>query len=212
MNSARPVADSRYGCCQRAAATLQTGRYIPPRKRTRGNSSRFCGWATERHGKFLVKTPRSAARQFKELRAARRPPHFERRTSRLACPDSSGASRPGFSYRGTTCRGSCQAPGHSWQCQSQRAGRRQRATRRAYRLRVRPSADPQCPAPVRQGAARRRTEPDGLGAGFNHHRPLCVVVSVGLVSPSRGRGEIAHIARSAQRCSHLHPDQRWHAQ
>src|SRR6266849_1934804 len=92
--------------------------------------------------------------------------------------------------------------GHSRSRLAQHAGQRQLGTGLAHLRRLRALADP----PSTSALSRRRFQSgvraDCLRARFHHHRPLPLVVSLGLLSQTKGGRETAYLARPAGQHSH----------
>ena len=111
--------------------------------------------------------------------------HLPRKPSRhrnvLTCPGSQTLSRwhSGHSL-----------PEHPCRCQ--------REKRLAYLCRLRPSFDPHRQDSVCQGRLWRLPGADGLRIRFHHHRSLSFAVSLGKISQTQGRRQVAHTDRPAR--------------
>src|SRR5712692_69192 len=108
-------------------------------------------------------------------------------------------SREPARYRSLSARESNQAlsPGHSRSRLAQHAGPRQLGARLAHLRRLRATADQAGARALPQRRLRLGLAANCLRARCDHHRSVPVVVSLGLLSQTQGRGQATYPARSA---------------
>src|SRR6266576_553363 len=92
---------------------------------------------------------------------------------------------------------------------AQHPGQRQRNSRLAHLLRLRPELDRNGPKALCQRTLWGRSERYRLRSGRHHHRSVPVGVSVGAVSLDQGGHPAAHAAGLEGQYSFLHSHQRW---
>ena len=94
---------------------------------------------------------------------------------------------------------------HTWEGFTQHVGQRKRVSRLENLCRLRTGSDKQGASTLCQRKFRHATGPGGLRVGFNHHRFMSFIVSMGKISPAQSRRQGPHADGPKRLYTHVYP-------
>ena len=98
---------------------------------------------------------------------------------------------------------------HTREYISNHAGKGKRKSRMENLCRLRTNPDNQSPDALRRRRLRHATEPRCLCSGFNHHRFMSVIVSMGKISYTQSCGQDTHSYGLKRLYTNVYPHYRW---